>query len=302
MCSPPDPATQARSAGAPAARETRTLTLPNLIVIGAQKCGTSSLHNYLAAHPQVSMSRVKEINFFNDDANWGYGPEWYARHFEPGRVRGESSPAYSFLPETEGTAERMHELVPEARLIYLVRDPVERIRSNYVHQRVRGLEPRPFPEAATDPDGIYVNHTRYATQLRPFIELFGRERLLIASQERLLSRRAETMRRVFRFLGVDEAFESPEFERLWGTSEGKGRTYSALAGAAAALQARRLFPTLPRNVRWRLQKLVRVDPGAREHGDVTVSAEVAARVAELLGEEVEELRGIAGEPFEEWSF
>ena len=109
--------------------------LPNLIVIGAQKCGTSSLHNYLAAHPQIAMSRVKEINFFNEETRWAYGTEWYARHFEPGEVRGESSPAYAFLPESEGTAERMHEVVPNARLIYIVRDPVERIRSNYLHMR-----------------------------------------------------------------------------------------------------------------------------------------------------------------------
>lgn len=281
----------------------RPLLVPNLIVIGAQKCGTSSLHNYLAVHPQISMSRVKEINFFNDETHWSYGPEWYARHFEPGEVRGESSPAYTFLPESAGTAERMHEVVPEARLIYLVRDPVERIRSNYVHMRALGEEFRSFAKAATDPDGIYVNHTRYATQLRPFIKLFGRERLLIASQESLLERRAETMRRIFAFLGVDASFESPDFERLWGTSEGKGRAYSTLVKGAAALQARGLFPTLPRAVRWRLQKLVRFRPdGFSPKGAPQVTPEISGRIAELLGDEVAELRAIAGETFEEWSF
>lgn len=293
---------EARPQTVPETPESGEPVLPNLIVIGAQKCGTSSLHNYLAVHPQISMSRVKEINFFNDEAHWSYGPEWYARHFEPGEVRGESSPAYTFLPESEGTAERMHEVVPGARLIYLVRDPVERIRSNYVHMRALGEEARPFEEAAVDPDGIYVNHTRYATQLRPFIELFGRDRLLIASQESLLVRRAETMRRVFAFLGVDASFESPEFERLWGTSEGKGRAYSALVKGAAALQARGLFPTLPRGVRWRLQKLVRSRSEPSESTAATVTPEISARIAELLGEEIAELRAIAGEGFDEWSF
>jgi hypothetical protein len=290
---PPD-VSEAPAAGA--------LALPNLIVIGAQKCGTSSLHNYLAVHPQISMSRIKEINFFNDDAKWAYGPEWYARHFEPGEVRGESSPAYTFLPESMGTAERMHRLVPDARLIYLVRDPVERIRSNYIHMRALELESRPFGEAATDPDGIYVNHTRYATQLQPFIELFGRERLLIASQEKLFSERADTMRRIFGFLGVDESFESPEFERIWGRSEGKGKVYSSLARAAAALQTRGLFPTLPRNIRWRIQKVIRADPSARESTAVMATDDVSERIAELLGDEVERLRAIAGDRFAEWSF
>jgi hypothetical protein len=293
---------EARPQVVPEAPESGVLALPNLIVIGAQKCGTSSLHNYLSVHPQIAMSRVKEINFFNDDTKWGYGPEWYSRHFEPGEIRGESSPAYTFLPESVGTAERMHELVPDARLIYLVRDPVERIRSNYVHMRALEQEDRPFAEAATDPGGIYVNHTRYATQLRPFIELFGRERLLIASQESLLGHRAETMRRIFAFLGVDESFESPEFERIWGKSEGKGKVYSILARAAGTLQRRGLFPTLPRDVRWRIQKAIRADPSARESSTPTVSGDVSGRIAELLGDEVEELRAIAGEPFPEWSF
>jgi len=280
----------------------RPLLVPNLIVIGAQKCGTSSLHNYLAAHPQISMSRVKEINFFNDETRWSYGPEWYARHFEPGEIRGESSPAYTFLPESQGTAERMHQVVPDARLIYMVRDPVERIRSNYVHMRALEEEDRPFEEAATDPDGIYVNHTRYASQLRPFIELFGRERLLIASQERLLTHRAETMRRIFAFLGVEETFVSPEFERIWGKSEGKGKVYSVLARTAGPLQRRGLFPTFPRGVRWRLQKAIRADPSARDSNAPNVTDDVANRVAELLSQEVAELREIAGEPFDEWSF
>jgi hypothetical protein len=196
----------------------------------------------------------------------------------------------------------MHELVPDARLIYLVRDPVERIRSNYIHMRVLELESRPFAQAATDPDGIYVNHTRYATQLRPFLDLFGREQLLIASQEKLFSHRVETMRRIFGFLGVDETFESPEFERIWGKSEGKGKAYSALARAASVLQARGLFPSLPRSVRWQIQKVIRADPSAKENTAVTVADDVALRIAELLGGEVEQLRAIAGDQFAEWSF
>jgi len=277
------------------------LTLPNLIVIGAQKCGTSSLHNYLAAHPQISMSRVKEINFFNDDAHWSSGTEWYAQHFTPAEVRGESSPGYTFLPESEGTAERMHRVVPEARLIYLVRDPIERIRSNYVHMRALEQESRPFADVATDPDDVYIGRSRYATQLRPFVELFGRERVLIVAQERMLAHRAETLARIFAFLGVDETFVSPEFERVWGKSEGKGRVYSVLARGAAALQARGLFPTLPRGVRWRMQKAIRADPSARENGAPAVDDEVSARIAELLGGEIAELRAIAGDPFPEWS-
>src|SRR6059058_6332030 len=74
--------------------------LPNLIVIGAQKCGTSGLHYYLSLHPEVSMSRPKELNFFIVERNWPRGTEWYAAHFEPRAiVRGESSPNYTAYPQ-----------------------------------------------------------------------------------------------------------------------------------------------------------------------------------------------------------
>ncbi len=82
--------------------------LPNLIVIGAQKCGTSSLHRYLALHPQIGMSRVKELDFYLAHRTWSRGTEWYAGQFDPAMtVRGESSPNYTDLPLSDGTAERM---------------------------------------------------------------------------------------------------------------------------------------------------------------------------------------------------
>src|SRR5213078_5271544 len=82
--------------------------LPSLVVIGAQKCGTSGLHYYLSLHPEVSMSRPKELNFFIVERNWPRGTEWYAAHFEPrANVRGESSPNYTAYPQHQGVAERM---------------------------------------------------------------------------------------------------------------------------------------------------------------------------------------------------
>src|SRR5688500_19574724 len=90
--------------------------LPNLIVIGGLKCGTTSLHHYLNLHPEVAMSRPKELNFFVAELNWPLGAEWYGRHFErAAAVRGETSPHYTDRPRLEGVAERMRDLVPHAR-------------------------------------------------------------------------------------------------------------------------------------------------------------------------------------------
>src|SRR5438309_2284856 len=109
--------------------------LPNLIVIGAARCGTTSLHKYLAAHPEIAMSREKELSFFVEEKNWSRGLGWYAAQFgAQAPVRGESSPAYSAFPLYRGVPERMARTVPDAKLVYLVRDPIARIASHYTHR------------------------------------------------------------------------------------------------------------------------------------------------------------------------
>src|SRR5215210_6346576 len=103
--------------GAPA----RAGALPNLVVIGAQKCGTSGLHYHLGLHPEVSMSKPKELNFFIGERNWPRGEDWYRRHFDPNaKVRGEASPNYTAFPQHVGVPERMASMVPDAKLIYVL--------------------------------------------------------------------------------------------------------------------------------------------------------------------------------------
>src|SRR6188472_592298 len=91
--------------------------LPNLIVIGGLKCGTTSLHHYLNLHPQIAMSRPKELNFFVAELNWPLGVDWYATHFEAGKpLRGESSPHYTNRPRFGEVADRMHSVLGEPRI------------------------------------------------------------------------------------------------------------------------------------------------------------------------------------------
>ena len=96
--------------------------LPTVIVIGAAKCGTTSVHEYLDDHPEVAMSAEKELNFFVEEKNWPRGIAWYESQFDPDApVRGESSPTYTAYPEYHGVPERIRSVVPDAKLIYLVR-------------------------------------------------------------------------------------------------------------------------------------------------------------------------------------
>jgi len=110
--------------------------LPNLIVIGAQKCGTSGLHYYLSLHPEISVSRPKELNFFIAERNWPRGVDWYRSHFDPNaKVRSEASPNYTAYPQHLEVPERMHSVLPDAKLLYMVRDPLDRIAAHWVHNK-----------------------------------------------------------------------------------------------------------------------------------------------------------------------
>jgi hypothetical protein len=180
--------------------------LPNLIVIGGLKCGTTSLHHYLNLHPEVGMSRPKELNFFVAELNWPLGEAWYASHFPADApVRGESSPHYTNLPRFTGVAERMGAMLPDARIVYMIRDPIDRALSHYLHNVAGGYEKRPLEIALAEPGNAYVARGLYAMQIEPYLEQFGEDRVEIVVQEDLKARRDETVRRVFEFIGVDRS-------------------------------------------------------------------------------------------------
>ena len=141
--------------------------LPNFFIIGAARCGSTSLYEYLRAHPRVAMSSVKETDFFSVQRNWRRGTSWYARFFpdRPGVVAiGEASASYSRDPVTRGVPERIHALVPRARFVYLVRHPLERMLSHYLH-RVSALKERAPVERALVENPIYVATSRYHHQI-----------------------------------------------------------------------------------------------------------------------------------------
>src|SRR3954452_11529156 len=140
--------------------------LPNLIVIGAAKCGTTSLHEYLTLHPDIAMSAQKELNFFTRE-DWRSQVDWYAAQFADAQVRGESSPGYTLAPYLPSAAERMYELIPDARLVYLVRDPVDRAVANYTELVMHRLEARSIDDALTEftAENPHLCGSRYGSQV-----------------------------------------------------------------------------------------------------------------------------------------
>ncbi|MEE4606852.1 MAG: sulfotransferase [Desulfobacteraceae bacterium] len=199
--------------------------LPNLVVVGAMKAGTTSLHRYLAIHPEVWMSRQKELDFFIELRNWDRGINWYASHFqEEAFIRGESSPGYTNYPYHDKVPQRMHSLIPDAKLIYILRNPLERIISDYLHRFRKKSERRSIQDALGGEDTKgYVNRSCYFLQISQYLGFYPMERILIITQEELLAKRIGTLKRVFRFLEIDESFKSKEFTKLFHRSGGKPR-------------------------------------------------------------------------------
>lgn len=193
-----------------------TGALPTFLIIGAMKCGTTALHGLLGHHPQVAVSMPKELNFFFGtrpppaDAldpwaagNHWRGPGWYAAHFPADvPVRGDASPGYT-SPSHPHVADRVAALLPDVRLVYLVRDPIARAVSQHRHHRRDGAEPRPLAGALLDPDSQYLARSRYHERLAPFLDRVPQDRILITTTEDLRARPTATMTRVLGFLGAD---------------------------------------------------------------------------------------------------
>jgi hypothetical protein len=158
--------------------------LPDFVVIGTMKSGTTSLFSWLGAQPDCTLPAVKEPAFFSDDAAWAKGVDWYRSLFPEGGVTGEASVAYTSADATERAAERLFATVPGAKLVCLVRDPVERLRSHYVHERQRGREQRPFARAVTV-DSPYATSSCYGRCLAPWRARAGDGQLLVVRTEDL---------------------------------------------------------------------------------------------------------------------
>lgn len=189
---------------------------PDFIIIGAMKCGTSSLYHYLSIHPEVEMSEIKELDYFVAENNFDKGEEWYSAQFtREGKIHGEASPNYSKAHFFKKVPERMHALVPDVKLIYLVRDPVERIISHYTHNYGEGRENRSLHEVLANlEDNHYVACSRYYWQLEHYLEFYDADQILVVPTNELRNQRRVTLQCIFDFIGVDASFYDPAYDSV----------------------------------------------------------------------------------------
>jgi hypothetical protein len=183
-------------------------SLPDFVIIGAQKGGTSFLYYLLTRHPLVEPAARKELHFFDEPEHFDNGAEWYRRCFprlssKDGQrsITGEATPYYLFDPPV---AKRMAEIVPKARLIALLRNPIDRAYSHYQMQVKRGTEPRTFEEAIEQQHSSYVSRGIYVDQLLRWFEFFSKEQMLILKSEDFFERPVETLKVVLTFLDLPD--------------------------------------------------------------------------------------------------
>lgn len=255
--------------------------LPDFLIIGAQKAGTTALYAYLRWHPEITGPSFKEVSFF--DRHYARGPKWYRAHL-PARPRqwlarqrhgrwpsvGEASPSYLFHPQAPG---RVAAVVPEARLIAVLRNPVDRAFSHYQHEVALGREALSFEDAldaeeertrgelarmTSDPSYFsdawwnytYVSRGRYAEQLEHWFAAFPREHILVLLSDELSQQPAQTYARVLDFLGVGR-HELSAFPRIFSREydEMSPATRRRLEGEFAAPN-RHLSDLLGRHLPW----------------------------------------------------
>ena len=293
--------------------DARPIRRPDLFVVGAPKCGTTTLYHQLRSHPEVFMSRPKEPSYFAAEryANWHLTyPDDEARYLELFRdVRtekrvGEATTSYLESPLAAG---RIHEFAPDARIVAVLRDPVAMLASLHGMRVAQGHEPladlgaaleaerdRPGFGVVGDQSAVhYRDRARFGAMLPAWFETFGRERVHVMLLEDAMADQLTTFRRLLEFLDVDPTFE-PDFGRRYNTAY--RRRSQGVAGAVGGVQRLGMPNSLAYRLTHPFLKIIKrtnrtertpepVKPEVRELLQRELADDVA-RASELLGRDL----------------
>jgi hypothetical protein len=276
------------------------MTLPNFLVIGAPRAGTSLLHHrILATHPEIYVPvERKDIRYF--DRYYERGVEWYESYFPSGeaarrfRAIGEVTPDYLATVEAPG---RIHALLPECRLIAILRHPIDQAWSSYQYRRRGHNEHRDFDTFLDDPAALRAG--LYHQHLQRYLALFPRDALLILLYEELVQDPGRELARLARFLDVSMIWSDPATllkERVNASEIPRFRRSFALARRAGAALARR-------DLNWpvRLAKRLSVHRWfGRAEGGPSMSPAERERLADFYRDDVRQLRILLRRDLDVW--
>lgn len=262
------------------------MRLPDFLIIGAMKCATSSLHDQLAQQPGVFMSTPKEPYFFSNDEVYAQGLDWYTSLFANApadALCGESSTHYTKLPTYPHTIERIAQHVPDARFVYVIRHPIDRLISHYMHDWSENKINRPIDEVALTYEGL-IDYGRYAMQLKPFVNQFGFDRVLLVSHEGICHDPQRELERVCTFIGYNG---TPEWRTDMHASNvsnerlRKSKVRDAIVWNPVVTAIRRAL--IPQSMRDRVKSLWQMKQRPR------LSDEVRGRLESMFDEDLAQL-------------
>jgi hypothetical protein len=263
------------------------------------KAGTTSLYNYLRDHPQVFMPTTKEVNFFNPLKNWPRGIEWYEQQFEGanGAVAiGEASTSYAKFPWIEGVPTRIASVLEDVKFIYVLRHPVDRMQSHYLHNLATGQEWRPIDEAFRA-EPMYLNISRYALQLDQYMPVFPRDRFMVIDSRDLRYDRKATLRRIFAHLGIDEEWVPPVIDSEFFRSSDRQMKPSLLRRIRRIPNIQAISRFVPRPIK-RLPIRLPWEELDRERG--YLPDDLRRTLEDSLRGDVARLRAYMGNDFDGW--
>lgn len=183
------------------------MRLPDFLIIGAAKSGTTTLYQYLTKHPQIYLSPIKEPQFFAVDEVYAQGMDWYSSLFleaQPGQVCCEASTDYTKLPRYPETAARIAKALPNIKMIYVMRHPVERAYSYYVHL-ARGEKIQETFAENLQRTSIALDASFYMQQIEHYLQFFPRESFLFLLMEDIIYQPEQTLQQVCNFIGIDDS-------------------------------------------------------------------------------------------------
>lgn len=246
------------------------------------------------------MSKEKELEFFIEERNWPKGLSWYSSNFKgQAKIYGESSPNYTNYPRFPGVPARMHIIVPEGKLIYIVRDPVERMVSSYIQNYSDDRENRPIEEALGSlNNNPYLNRSLYYMQLKQYQAYFPASQILVITTEDLQNHRRTTLRKVFEFLEVNADFYCPWYKvRRHSTTRKRRKTGIGMRLAQTAPM--KLLKCLPLRLRWPVEDLIYL-PFSQKIERPVINENLRQELIGYLRDDINRLREFTGYNFEKW--
>jgi hypothetical protein len=195
---------------------------PDFIIIGAAKSGTTTLYQYLCRHPNIYMCTPKEPDFFSVDAHYAKGIDWYYSLFDdakPTQICGEASTTYSRWHQHPHPVERIYQALPQVKLIYIMRHPIERAYSFYIHRYKGSLHKPEHAVLKTFEDTIeqqseFIESSYYFAQIEQYLSFFPKESFLFLLMEDLISKPAATLEKILTFINADTQIDLTAEEKI----------------------------------------------------------------------------------------